>query len=142
MSIAANTAPTGYIWDDGWQPVYGRLPVFVSFTQDTNNGPCTNYVVANCGAANNGTPNPQPRPHGCGLAIAQGVLSPLGWTLLALYLDLAMRFRQLPRVPGQLTALWRMVVLPMGSPRDLTMKPPTEQPARAQGWALRLQMRP
>jgi hypothetical protein len=67
LSIAANTAPTGYIWDDGWQPVYGRLPVFVSFTQDTNNAPCTNYVMANCGATPQNQqqrqqPQKQPKP--------------------------------------------------------------------------------
>jgi hypothetical protein len=60
-----------------WFDVYSLPDKAWGTRQNGDGGPCY-YVLANpCGAANNGTPQTpqQPRPHGCGLAIAQGALS-------------------------------------------------------------------
>jgi hypothetical protein len=65
----------GSYWNDGWHTYISGF--FGGQGQNGDGGPCY-YVLANpCGAANNGTPQTpqQPRPHGCGLAIAQGALS-------------------------------------------------------------------
>ena len=89
-------------------------------------------------------PNPnngQPNKTGCGLAVVEGVTS-LALDALGAIPGLGNLVSATAAGAGQLAGLWRMVVQLMGWLRDLTMKPPTEQPARAQGWALHLQMRP
>jgi len=55
----------------------------------------------------------QPRPHGCGLAVAQGALS-VGLDIVGAIPGFGNAVSQLPLVLGQLTASSHMGVLPMG----------------------------